>query len=713
MKDLILYPISGLFTDINNIEIKTGSKKENFFFNGKHSLEKINSIFWNEHLNLSKVKYLTELLSERFEYLPCYIPQYQAVKENTELYFDRIEIAIKDLKNPMKSEKNLFSAYETLNILCKMYSDFIYYPFKLTVDYGFLLNCTDVRMMLSDCLNPGNNPYFDFIKKHFWPVLKTFSPELIWIYGPPDFSIFTMALLSKKEFPGVHICIIDDPTEYHSLNKIGKFLIKDHLIFSIIDSICMYHYPDFENMLSDAILKGNSINSVPGILHIDRISKKIKTTLDDDYPYNQPTKEPKLLNEIPPKCEKIDEDNSIVINLKMWPECYCYWNDCNFCGINKKYRSHLEFNQSGNIKNKVDFLCELNDKGYRYFWLSDEAVPPEILNKFSNEIIKRKININWQIRSRIDEGFTQEVCNSLSKAGLKEIRFGLETASYRILKLMNKFSENFRLSLVEKIVSRFNNVGVSVHICLMIDFPGETSVDRFETFDFVENLVKKYPSVTFNMNRFMLDVTSVIYRQYEKFGITNIIWPCPIEYFLGNTIEWSSEQRNNQRNYINNLRNDFTRQNLYPWMPPKSLTSPIRFYVQCETSKMTLIWKTKPYLKSNKQKVVFSKEMTVVKSQTIIHINLNKNENNSKPIYRIYDWNSHNHFKYDEKLIKLFDVFIHPQTIQAGMELFYKNHMCSSLTLEQVFEKYYPELEKAFYLNLLCPTDPDFFMEGK
>jgi radical SAM superfamily enzyme YgiQ (UPF0313 family) len=310
----------------------------------------------------------------------------------------------------------------------------------------------------------------------------------------------------------------------------------------------------------------------------------------------------------------------------MWGKTACYWNKCTFCGINQKYHSHSTPAGFKNIDKKINFIATLKKAGYKYFWLIDEAVPPDVLKDFADELADRQIKLYWQARSRIDKGFTEKVCDSLAGAGLKEIRFGLESASYRILNLMNKFPKDFNLSLVEKIVERFHTRGVSVHLCLILDFPGETYNDRMATFDFLRHLKNKYPSLTFNLNRFMLDITSTIFDRYEDFDITHIQWPCPSKYFLGNMISWDSENRHYHKNQIDDIRNTFMRENLYPWMSSNPMTPPFNFYKQYEAFKMTLLWKTKMGSKQNKGPMVLSKETPIVKSDWIVYAKLGKKD---------------------------------------------------------------------------------------
>jgi len=63
------------------------------------------------------------LYPDRYCYLPCHIPQFQAVLDNPDLFLTCIEKSIRMLCQPIVSEPNFFSA----------------------IDQGFLLNEIDIR----------------------------------------------------------------------------------------------------------------------------------------------------------------------------------------------------------------------------------------------------------------------------------------------------------------------------------------------------------------------------------------------------------------------------------------------------------------------------------------------------------------------------------------------------------------------------------------
>jgi len=700
MKELNLYPLTGLLIELQKAGFHKRSAEWPLVQEGAQSLKKANRLFWANHLAPRELASLMDLVADRFRYSPCYIPQFQAVLDNPDLFLGQIEKSLKLLRRPLISEQTFFCAMECLTILCNLYSDFKYAPFRLTIDQGFLLNETDIRDLVKGCLSPVTNPYYNFINKHCRPVIEATQPDVIWSYGQPAFSTFAMVLMAKKIFPHVHICLVDVPSEYYSLNKIKPYLKTNTLLFSIVDSILLYPDVKTREELLHAIENHDPLDRIPGLIYKDQNEIKsthTKISAESKISLIQPYFETLF----PDDTLKKEDYNSEVAALKMWQETACYWNKCTFCGINQKYPGSSISAGFKNIDEKIDFIAGLTKAGYRYFWMTDEAVPPDVLKCFADGLADRKIKVYWQTRSRIDKGFSPDVCDSLARAGLKEIRFGLESASYRILKLMNKFPDDFDLSLVEKIVERFHERGVSVHLCLILDFPGETHDDRMATFDFLRLLKTKYPSLTFNLNRFMLDITSTIFSRYETFDITRIEWPCPVKYFLGNQVSWDSENRYYHKNQIDDLRNNFMRQNLYPWMQSNPMTPPFNFYIQYETFKMTLLWKTKMGSEQNKKPMRLSEGTRIIKSRQIVYSKLNKKDIHDPSFYRVYLWESHVHFKCSEALIKLYDIFTCPQTIKQGLKLFYDRGYCPSLSQEQIVETYFPELEKAFHLKIV------------
>lgn len=700
MIELNFYPLMGLFEELYRPDLKSLSLKP-LRPTGRWALQRANSLFWARLLSRKCLRTVLDRLQSKYLYQSCDIPQYDAVLRNPELFIKRVISAPTDLANHGTTPQKFFSALETLTVACNLYSDFIYKPHKLTVDDGFLLDDFSSKVLVENCLNPLTNPYLQFIEEECWPIIRDTKPDLIWMLGPIRFSTFTMALLARNAFPKVHISVVGHSSEYYSLNKITKYLETNSLLFSVIDSIILDDTEHTQSEVVRCIADGISLQNIPNVMYINRDEQQIvKTKFQiskknvSNWVSTRPRSFPR--NKTAPTIV----DPSELVNIKLWPDSKCYWNRCTFCGINHKYHTLPEWNNFEEISEKVDIIAHLVKGGCRYFWLIDEAVPPDVLDALAKGLIERQLKVHWQARSRIDKGYTPEICENLSKAGLRELRLGLESANYRILKLMDKFPDDFDLSLVEQIVSNFHQNGVSVHFPMIVGFPTETMQERVETFEFLQSLKRKYPSFSFNVNALDLDVASKLFKHYEEFDITSIEWPYPARYFLGNFVGWDSNIEHFDKNTIDIQRSNFMRQVLYPWMPKTALTPTFIFYRLSETSRITLVWKTQALGIPQKQETPLSIKSRVCKSSGIVCSQLNRRKN-GKDLYRVYDWETHNFIECDEDGVRLLDIFSSPKTVQEGLNQFWEKYYSGLMYLEEVFAKYLPQLQIASQYQLV------------
>lgn len=700
MIELNLYPLMGLFEELYKPDL--GSLAiEPLCPNGRWSLERANGLFWAQLLSESALRSLLERVQTKYCYTSCNIPQYEAVLQNPDLFIRKVSQAPTALANQGSTPYAFFSALETLTVLCNLYSEFVYSPFKLTVDDGFLLDDYSSKRLVEDCLSSISNPYLDFLGKNSWPVLEAMKPDLVWMLGPIRHSTFALAMMARKAFPNIHISVVAHSSEYYSLNKIVKYLESNEVLFSIIDSIILDDTEHTQKQVVECIKNASPLADVPNLLYIDRVTQKITRTrfeVSKKSVANWVALRPRSF----PASESSGDivDPSEIANVKLWPNAKCYWNRCTFCGINHKYHTLPEWNSFEEIMERTDFIAQLVQGGCRYFWLIDEAVPPEVLNVFAQNLIARGLNVRWQARSRLDKGFSLEVCETLAKAGLKEIRLGLESANPRILKLMDKFPEDVDLDLVEQIVYRFHRNGVSVHFPMLVGFPSETAQERMDTFEFLQNLKRNYPSFTFNVNALDLDVSSRLFRQYDEFDITTIKLPCATRHFLGNFCGWDSEIEHFDKSALDLQRSSFMRQVLYPWMPKTAMTPTFIFYRLSETSRITLVWKSRFFENGDRKEAPIMLNTRVCSSPDLVYSQINRMKGNSR-LFRAYDWESHNFIECDNDGVQLLGIFKSPRTIGEGLEEFWQKFYAESLSTQDVFAKYLPQLQIANQFKLL------------
>ena len=361
---------------------------------------------------------------------------------------------------------------------------------------------------------------------------------------------------------------------------------------------------------------------------------------------------------------------SAVAETRLWPAAQCYWNNCNFCAINQRYNT-LPRNSFAQEAERARMMVRLRDEGATHLWSVDEAIPPPNLGILAQELISLGSPLLWETRSKIDRNFSDEICQLLGKSGLREIRLGLESANPRVLASMGKYPDGWSLDLIETLVRRFHEAGVSVHFPTIIGYPGETTEERGETYAFLERLVATYPSVTFNINVLGFDVASKLFEQYESFGVTTLRWPVPTKYFLGNLIDWDCAETPFRYDDLDRERNDVMRRVLYPWMPASARIEPYIFYRLTETSRATVVWKAQRAAAGRwrERRLVLDAGAPVVAAADLVAMGpFRKGRFDPDRHYSCYVWSTHQSFECDEFTADLVRLLREPHTIDRAAD---------------------------------------------
>ena len=548
--------------------------------------------------------------------------------------------------------------------------------------------------IVNNCLIPAENPYLHFIKEQCLPVVLEAKPKIIWLNGRITHASIAMARLVRQAFPDVHISVVQHSSEYYSLNKISKFLLKNDPLFSIIDSIVLDDSESTRNELIRSLAKKTPLDNINNIIFCSRVARDIQIKQTKYKKYK--TAEISEYTSIRPKSNlaaDIRVDPSKVANVKMWPEHICYWNKCTFCGINNKYHTSACKTDlyEWEVSKQIEVIKELCDKEIYYVWLIDEAIPPETLRELAKGIIQNGLNIKWQARSRIEVAYTDPVlCKTLAESGLKELRLGMESGSPRILKLMNKFNDDFEVERINLIVKNFHEAGVSVHFPMIIGFPTETPQDRNTTYELLWNLKTQYPSFTFNINILGLDISSKLYSNFEEYGITALRFPCEARHFIGNLVDWDSSIVRFDKNVLEMERDNVMRQLLYPWMPKTALISPHIFYRLSETIRNTL---TSKVLYKEQKKGDILPEITIGLSDYIKGFSVLSFGGIEEQYF--YNWHNHNYLMCDKEYAALMYDLKQPLKISKILQLF------DSETLGMKQQQIFNFLKEAIELGFL------------
>ena len=161
----------------------------------------------------------------------------------------------------------------------------------------------------------------------------------------------------------------------------------------------------------------------------------------------------------------------------------CYWAKCSFCDTSLDYIKRYESNQARLICDRMEAI--MAQTGQNGFHFTDEAAPPALLRDLALEILRRKLTVAWWTNIRFEKNFTGDLCILLKKSGCIAVSGGLEVASDRILKLINK---GVTVSQVAKVTGHFTRAGVMVHAYLMYGFPTQTAQETIDSLEVVRQL---------------------------------------------------------------------------------------------------------------------------------------------------------------------------------------------------------------------------------
>lgn len=209
----------------------------------------------------------------------------------------------------------------------------------------------------------------------------------------------------------------------------------------------------------------------------------------------------------------------------------CYWRQCHFCDVSLDYIGRFEDQAADQIIDKIQSIVQ--ETGETGFHFVDEAAPPKTLLALAKRLLERNVQISFWGNVRFEKSFTPEVTERLAAAGCIAVSGGLEVASDRLLKLMNK---GVTVEQVARVTKAFTDAGILVHAYLMYGFPTQTEAETIDALERVRQLFVEGCITSAYWHRFSATMHSPIGRDPERFGIK--IVPPPTSAFARNDLEF-------------------------------------------------------------------------------------------------------------------------------------------------------------------------------
>jgi hypothetical protein len=192
----------------------------------------------------------------------------------------------------------------------------------------------------------------------------------------------------------------------------------------------------------------------------------------------------------------------------------CYWKKCSFCDTSLDYIRRYDSLSADLLVDRIEALVA--ETGQTGFHLVDEAAPPAGLRALAERLLARNVVITWWGNIRFEKTFTLELAELLAASGCVAVSGGLEVASNRLLKLMQK---GVTVEQVARVTRAFSEVGVMVHAYLMYGFPTQTEQETIDSLERVRQLFEAGCIDSGFWHRFAATAHSPIGLEPARFGI--------------------------------------------------------------------------------------------------------------------------------------------------------------------------------------------------
>ncbi len=327
------------------------------------------------------------------------------------------------------------------------------------------------------------------------------------------YSAFRCAQFIKSNYPAIKIAMGGGfpNTELRSLTDVRVFEFFDFISLDDgerpLELIYNFVFNNGSDLKRTFILENNTVVYMNKSLLLDYKQQEVGTPDYSDL----------LLNDYISVIEIANPMHSLWSDgrwNKLTMAHGCYWGKCTFCDISLDYIKIYEPVAASLLVDRIETL--INQTGETGFHFVDEAAPPSLMKALALEILKRKLTITWWTNIRFEKNFTQDLCYLLKASGCIAVSGGLEVASDRLLKLIDK---GVTVEQVAQVTRNFTEANIMVHSYLMYGYPTQTVQETVDSLEMVRQLFELGIIQSGFWHQFALTAHSPVGLHPEEYGI--------------------------------------------------------------------------------------------------------------------------------------------------------------------------------------------------
>lgn len=359
---------------------------------------------------------------------------------------------------------------------------------------GMKYNRTDFDQVIKALKDQKANPFIDFYNKFINDNVLNSGIKVLGIaitFQDQIIPAFTLASLIREKMPHVKIAMGGQ-----MITRCQNTMTGHRELCSYFDYLCLWDGEIPLKDVHDRVIKGDQ--------------KPLVNIIDVSLP---PSEWKVVRTETSLKSKGVPFTNfdDIDFNLYFYPEMLiplqttrgCYAK-CAFCAIpfgSNSYRVRTPEDVVADIEKIQEHTLKKYGKKATYFKFMEDTSSPVTLQKISEEIIRKKLDVKWETFARLEKAFSQPgMMKTLFDGGCRKIHWGLESNDPNILKKMNKKTEQ---SYSDQVLKLAADAGILNFCFVLVGFPTETEEMREAMGDYIcdTKAVHTLTLTTFDLTR--------------------------------------------------------------------------------------------------------------------------------------------------------------------------------------------------------------------
>ena len=361
---------------------------------------------------------------------------------------------------------------------------------------------------------PERDPFDGYLMRDLVPRLRRASVDAIGLsvcFPGQLVPAYSFALKLKQAFPETHL-VAGGPAITQVLLRLQGPALRQAL--GPFDSAVVFEGEHTLLALCRALAKGHTsaraLAQIPNLVLPD-------ASLGAGYRPGPPVVDLRTLPAPDFDGLPLDRYLSPQLLLPYDPTRGCYWGRCAFCHYGLTATGTARYRERA-VETVVEHLGALSARyGTRFFYLSQDSVAPKTLGRLADALAGSGLDLRWGTDLRPEAQLTPERCAGLRRGGAVACSLGVESASPRVLRLIDK---GVTPSVVGKAMRNLARAGIAAELMCFTDFPTETFDEAMATLRFLD---EQAPHVAaFIVGQFELTHGSRVAREPAHFGLSEI-----------------------------------------------------------------------------------------------------------------------------------------------------------------------------------------------